>query len=128
MARTVSIGNDDFADLRRYDSFYIDKTDFISEWWNSRDKVTLITRPRRFGKTLNLNMAERFFSNLHDDQEALFGSLAIWQDEEMRKLAGQFPVIFLSFAKIKNNNFTDTRRRLAGIVSEAYSVHRHLLH
>ena len=128
MARTVSIGNDDFADLRRYDSFYIDKTDFISKWWNSRDKVTLITRPRRFGKTLNLNMVERFFSNLHDDQEALFGRLAIWQDEEMRKLAGQFPVIFLSFAKIKNNNFTDTRRRLAGIVSEAYSVHRHLLH
>ena len=86
MARTVSIGNDDFADLRRYDSFYIDKSNFISEWWNRRDKVTLITRPRRFGKTLNINMVDRFFSNLYDDQEELFGHLAIWQDEDMRKL------------------------------------------
>ena len=127
MARTVSIGNDDFADLRRYDSFYIDKTNFIREWWNGRDKVTLITRPRRFGKTLNINMVDRFLSNLYDDQETLFSHLKIWQDEDMRALAGKFPVISLSFAKIKNNNFAATRKRLAKIVSDAYSTHRSLL-
>ncbi len=127
MARTISIGKDDFADLRRYDSFYIDKTNFISEWWKGRDKVTLITRPRRFGKTLNLNMIDRFFSNLYDDQEKLFGNLAIWQDNTMRALAGQYPVINLSFAKIKNNNFAMTKKRFAKIVSDAYSCHRNLL-
>ena len=53
MARTIGIGQQDFADIRRDKLFYIDKTKFIKEWWESKDSVTLITRPRRFGKTLN---------------------------------------------------------------------------
>ena len=105
MARTVSIGNQDFADIITRNSFYIDKTGFIREWWNNDDIVTLITRPRRFGKTLNLNMVDRFFSNLYDDQEALFGNLKIWQDETIRELAGQYPVIFLSFKDVEGLNF-----------------------
>ena len=56
MPRTVGIGQQDFADIRRENLFYIDKTHFIKEWWESNDSVTLITRPRRFGKTLTINM------------------------------------------------------------------------
>ena len=62
MARTVSIGNQDFESIQNKNYFYIDKTNFIREWWESGDCVTLITRPRRFGKTLNMSMLEKFFS------------------------------------------------------------------
>ncbi len=58
MARTISIGAQDFAELIKADCFYIDKTLFIKEWWENKDKATLITRPRRFGKTLNMNMLD----------------------------------------------------------------------
>lgn len=61
MARTVGIGIQDFGDLIRKNCFYIDKSFFIKEWWESEDSVTLITRPRRFGKTLNVSMVEQFF-------------------------------------------------------------------
>ena len=56
MARTVGIGHQDFEDLRLKDNFYVDKTNFIKEWWEADDVVTLISRPRRFGKTLNMSM------------------------------------------------------------------------
>ena len=62
MARTVGIGNQDFEAIQKQGYFYIDKTRFIREWWESGDEVTLITRPRRFGKTLNMSMLEKFFS------------------------------------------------------------------
>ncbi len=61
MARTVAIGVQDFETLITNHYFYIDKTDFIREWWENGDSVTLITRPRRFGKTLNMNIVEKFF-------------------------------------------------------------------
>ena len=63
MKKTISIGAQDFAELREKQYFYIDKTNFIGEWWNGGDVVTLITRPRRFGKTLNMRMLECFFSD-----------------------------------------------------------------
>ena len=62
MARTIRIGGQDFERIRVNNNFYIDKTDFIKKWWEAEDDVTLITRPRRFGKTLNMSMLERFFS------------------------------------------------------------------
>ena len=61
MARTVAIGRQDFEKIRINNNFYVDKTDFIREWWENGDDVTLITRPRRFGKTLNMSMTEQFF-------------------------------------------------------------------
>ena len=61
MARTVAIGIQDFSDVIRNGYLYIDKTSFIREWWDSGDSVTLITRPRRFGKTLAMSMVEHFF-------------------------------------------------------------------
>ena len=66
MARTVGIGIQSFDKVRENQYFYIDKTSFIKEWWESGDDVTLITRPRRFGKTLNMSMVEEFFSVDYD--------------------------------------------------------------
>ena len=112
MAKVIGIGNESFQEIRENDCFYIDKTSFIKEWWENMDKSTLITRPRRFGKTLNLNMLECFFSNKYKDRGDLFEGLDIWKEEQYRELQGTYPVIFISFAKIKQNNYTDT---IAGI-------------
>lgn len=68
MARTVAIGIQDFEAIISNNYFYIDKTDFIREWWENGDSVTLIARPRRFGKTLNINMLERFFLLVMQDK------------------------------------------------------------
>lgn len=92
MARTVGIGIQDFADLITKDLFYIDKTNFIKEWWEREDSVTLITRPRRFGKTLNINMLDYFFSSRHAGRGDLFEKFAIWQEEKYRALQGTYPV------------------------------------
>ena len=107
MARTVSIGTQDFEKMIQRNCFYVDKTAFIKEWWDNKDDVTLITRPRRFGKTLNMSMLECFFSNEYKDRGELFEGLDIWKDEKYRELQGTYPVIFFSFAKIKQNNYTD---------------------
>ena len=74
MMRTVGIGNQDFETIRKEGYFYVDKTNFIREWWQSGDNVTLITRPRRFGKTLNMSMVEEFFPlNMPEDASCLKG-------------------------------------------------------
>lgn len=67
--------------------------------------VTLITRPRRFGKTLNMNMLECFFSVAYAGRASLFEGLSIWEEETYRSLQGNFPVIALSFADIKGSTF-----------------------
>ena len=85
MARTVAIGVQDFETIIQDNCFYIDKTRFIKEWWESKDHVTLITRPRRFGKTLNMNMLERFFSIRHQRQGEVFENLNIWKEEKYRE-------------------------------------------
>ena len=74
-------------------SFYIDKTSFIKEWWESRDKVTLITRPRRFGKTLNMDMIKCFFSNKYGNRSDLFEGLDICKEEKYHKLQETYPVM-----------------------------------
>ena len=101
MARTVAIGIQDFENLRKNNCFYIDKTSFIKEWWESMDSVTLITRPRRFGKTLNMSMLDYFFSVNHAGRGDLFEGLEIWEEEKYRELQGTYPVIYLSFANVK---------------------------
>ena len=105
MKQVISIGNQNFRSLREKDCFYVDKTNFIKEWWESMDVVTLVTRPRRFGKTLNLSMVESFFSNQYEGRADLFEELSIWKEEKYRKLQGTYPVIFLSFATIKETNY-----------------------
>lgn len=111
MARTVGIGHQDFEQVRKNNLFYIDKTGFIKEWWKRVDSVTLITRPRRFGKTLNMSMTEKFFSLNYADRGDLFDGLKIWESEEFRNLQGSYPVISLSFANVKERNYLEARRK-----------------
>ena len=120
MAKTVGIGIQSFEKIRENDYFYIDKTDFIREWWESGDDVTLITRPRRFGKTLNMSMLEQFFSVDYANRGALFDGLSIWKNEKYRDLQGTYPVISLSFARVKETNYTDTRERICSILRNLY--------
>ena len=127
MAKVISIGNQSFESMRERDNFYVDKTSFIKEWWENEDIVTLITRPRRFGKTLNMNMLECFFSNKYKDRGDLFEGLDIWKEEKYRKLQGTYPVIFLSFADVKNDNFKDTKNDIISIINEAYKQHSYLI-
>lgn len=127
MARTVSIGTQDFEEIITKNNFYVDKTSFIKEWWESDDKVTLITRPRRFGKTLNMNMLERFFSVKYKDQGNVFEGLDIWNEEKYRGLQGTYPVIFLSFAGIKETVYDMTIRRFCEILQNQYIKNYYLL-
>ena len=127
MARTVGIGIQSFDKLIGNQYLYIDKTDFIREWWESGDDVTLITRPRRFGKTLNMNMLERFLSIEYADQGEIFEGLSIWKDEKYRNLQGSMPVIFLSFADVKANTFILAREKICMLIREVYRKHDYLL-
>ena len=120
MAKVISIGNQSFESIREKNNFYIDKTLFIKEWWDNYDIVTLITRPRRFGKTLNMDMIKCFFSNEYRDRGDLFVGLDIWKDEKYRELQGTYPVIFLSFAAIKQNNYQDTIAKIKKIICSLY--------
>lgn len=127
MSRTVGIGYQDFETIRIKDLFYIDKTDFIRQWWEADDQVTLLTRPRRFGKTLNMSMVEQFFSVDYGERSELFEGLSIWEEEEYRRLQGTYPVISLSFARVKEKSYEETRERMYGILMNLYGKYRFLL-
>ncbi len=127
MARTVGIGHQDFEDLRLKNNFYVDKTNFIKEWWESDDVVTLIVRPRRFGKTLNMSMLEKFFSVKYAGRGELFEGLSIWEDEKYREMQGTYPVIALSFARVKATSFSDARKEICQIIKELYNKSDFLL-
>lgn len=127
MARTIGIGIQEFGKLIEKDYFYIDKTDFIREWWDSGDEVTLITRPRRFGKTLTMSMVEQFFSLKYAGRSDLFENLSIWREESFRALQGTYPVLSLSFANIKEKTFEVTRRKICQLLANSYSYYYFLL-
>ena len=127
MARTVGIGIQDFGKIIENDYFYVDKTAFIKEWWESGDEVTLITRPRRFGKTLTMSMVERFFSLKYAGRGDLFEGLAIWREEEYRALQGTYPVISLSFANVKERDYDTARRKICHILADLYTDYAFLL-
>ncbi len=125
--RKVSIGKQDYESLIMSGCFYVDKTYFIKEWWESEDDVTLITRPRRFGKTLNMSMLECFFSNKYAGRGDLFEGLSIWNDEKYRQLQGTYPVIFLSFAGVKQNNYLDTVKKIKKCIVELYNKYDYII-
>jgi len=139
MARTVGIGNQDFETIRREGYFYIDKTKLIKEWWENGDSVTLITRPRRFGKTLNMSMLEQFFSVKYAGRGDLFEGLSVWQekcpdggksplgDYKYRQIQGTYPVIALSFAKVKETSYLNTKKRICQIITDLYNQFDFLL-
>lgn len=127
MARTVAIGIQDFGDVIQKNCFYIDKTSFIRQWWESKDSVTLIARPRRFGKTLNMSMLEYFFSVNHADRGELFEGLSIWEEESYRSIQGTYPVISLSFANVKERDFVNTRKKICQLLTKLYVQNSFLL-
>lgn len=127
MTGKIGIGIQNFAELRESGCFYVDKTDFIKEWWDSHDSVTLITRPRRFGKTLNMSMLESFFSVDYAGRGDLFEGLSIWNDENYRAIQGTYPVIFLSFANIKERDFASARKKICQLIAKLYSKYSFIL-
>ena len=127
MGKTIAIGVQEFDKLREENYFYIDKTSFIKEWWESGDDVTLITRPRRFGKTLTMSMLENFFSVKYANRGDLFEGLSIWQEEAYQKLQGTYPVISLSFANVKEKDYRTTKIRIFQLLTKLYNQNRFLL-
>ena len=127
MARTVGIGHQNFEQLITNELFYVDKTRFIKEWWENQDAVTLITRPRRFGKTLNMSMLEQFLSVEYADRGDLFEGLAIWEEETYRKMQGTYPVIALSFADVKETSFADARKVICHTIKNLYNKYDFLV-
>ena len=127
MARTVGIGIQEFDKIINGGYFYVDKTSFIKEWWESGDDVTLITRPRRFGKTLNMSMLNRFFSVEYAGQGEIFEGLSIWKEEKFRELQGTYPVINLTFANVKEKDYTSTRKKICQLLTKLYAKHSYLL-
>ena len=127
MSRAIGIGNQDFEKVRVNNIFYIDKTNFIQEWWEAEDEVTLITRPRRFGKTLNMSMLEKFFSVNYSGRGSLFQGLNIWEYEAYREIQGTYPVLFVSFAGIKENSYAGVRESICRVIEEQYNKCDYLL-
>jgi len=127
MPKTIAIGSQSFSDIRKENCFFIDKTLFIKDWWENKDSVTLITRPRRFGKTLNLDMLNCFFSTKYKDRAELFEGLKIWEYEEYRKMQGTYPVIFLSFAGIKECDYESAVYGISRNISKLYADNAYLM-
>ena len=127
MARIIGIGHQDFTELIASGCFYVDKTEFIREWWENQDVVTLIVRPRRFGKTLNMSMLERFFSVEYKGQGEIFEGLSIWKDKTFQELQGTYPVIALSFADVKEVTFPTAREKICQIIKMVFGKYRFLL-
>ncbi len=127
MARTIGIGIQDFETIISNNYFYIDKTNFIKDWWESGDSVTLVTRPRRFGKTITMSMVERFFSIKYAGNGGIFEGLRIWKDEKYRQLQGTYPVISLSFANIKEASYTDAVSRICSLLQILFEQNHFLL-
>ena len=125
--KNIAIGIQDFEQLIKGSYLYVDKTPFIKEWWDSGDSVTLINRPRRFGKTLNMSMLERFFSVQYAGQGAVFEGLAIWEDEEYREIQGTYPVISLSFASVKARDYETTKMMIYQTLVDLYEKNHFLL-
>lgn len=120
MTKVIGIGKQSFEDIIQSNCFYIDKTSLIKEWWESEDDITLITRPRRFGKTLNMDMLKCFFSNQYRDQGQLFEGLNIWKEKKYQQLQGTYPVIYLSFADVKQTNYKDAVLKIKKIITDVY--------
>jgi len=126
MARVVGIGHQCYSQIIENNGFYVDKTDFIKEWWENFDIVTLITRPRRFGKTLNMSMLEHFFSVDYAGRSDLFDKMSIWKENKYRQLQGSYPVISLSFANVKHNTYDLAKIQICQALTDLYNHHHFL--
>ena len=127
----MPIGIDDFKKIRDEHYYFVDKTDFIRQLIDKHSAVTLITRPRRFGKTLTMSMLEYFFSIEKETQSRhLFDGLSIEKSgQEYMAQRGQYPVIFLTLKDIKNPSWTSWERMLSFLrlfLAQVYDKYRYL--
>lgn len=123
MGRNVAIGIQNYNEIIEKNYFYVDKTSFIKEWWDSGDSVTLITRPRRFGKTLAMSMVEQFFSVDYAGREDLFEGLSVWKEEKYHQIQGTYPVISLSFANVKETGYKMTVYRICQLLMKKFRMY-----
>ena len=125
---TLPIGTSNFAEIRREGWYYVDKTGLIRDLLNTRKaKVTLITRPRRFGKTLGMNMLANFF-DIQKDSKALFEGLEVSKDTTLcEQWRNQWPVLFVSFRRVDGLNFQSAYGMLKTTICELCIEHRYLL-
>ncbi|WP_243103563.1 AAA family ATPase [Clostridium sp. OM02-18AC] len=123
---SVGIGFQNFGDYACGKQFYVDKTHFISEWLRSNTALTLINRPRRFGKTMLLSTVEHFFDPRFAGQPENFKKLRVWKDEKSRALFGKIPVISVSFGSCKGMNYKQAMQGMAVNLRNMYEAHRYL--
>ena len=128
MKFSVSVGESDFCDLRRAANYYVDKTDILYELiQNTRNKVTLFTRPRRFGKTLMMSMMLNFFS-IRKDSRDIFEGLRITERKKFcEKWMNQYPVLFISFKDIEADDFQDAYEMLQIRIADVCKEYADLL-
>ncbi|MFR9081567.1 MAG: AAA family ATPase [Coprococcus comes] len=124
----IPVGISDFAEIRKNNFYYIDKTGLIEELLKTTaTKVTLITRPRRFGKTLGMSMLENFF-DIRKDSKLLFEGLVIADKQALcEKWMNQYPVMFLSLKSVDGNDFLTAYSQLAYEIGALYKEHDYLL-
>ena len=115
----VGVGEADFASLRKENAYYVDKTEIIYELvYDTKNKVTLFTRPRRFGKTLMMSMIENFFS-IRKDSRDIFEGLAITGHEDFcREWMNQYPVLFVSFKDVEAEDFNGAYKMLGACIAD----------
>lgn len=127
LSAKVVIGYQDFEDFTCGQQFYVDKTHFITEWLREGTKITLITRPRRFGKTTLLSMVRMFFDPRYAEHPEYFSKLRVWQDERSRSMFGSIPVISTSFGGCKGIDYKQSIRGMMGQLDTMYIHHEYLL-
>ena len=123
----IPVGVSDFEKIRKNDFYYIDKSGLITDILKAKTEVTLITRPRRFGKTLGMSMLANFF-DINKNSENIFAGLEIWKDQSLcSKWMNQYPTIFVSFRQVDGLDFTGAYDMLTWVISELYKKHLYLL-
>lgn len=127
MKKRLPVGVSDFGKLISNDYYFVDKSLLIKELLDSGAEVTLIPRPRRFGKTLNLSMLKFFFEKVEKSNRNLFDNLAISKNTEYMKYQGQHPVIFLTFKDVKDNDWDNCYNNIIQIIAEEFLRHKYLM-
>ena len=124
----IPVGISDFAKIRNYDYYYVDKTGLIADLLEKETaEVTLITRPRRFGKTMGMSMLANFF-DIRKDSKAMFEGLEIAKNTALcSEWMNQWPTLFLSFKKVDGLNFQDAYDMLTVVLANLYKNHMYLL-
>lgn len=122
----VGLGYQNFLDFVCGKQFYVDKTHFIPEWLASDARITLITRPRRFGKSMLLSTVRTFFDPMYADHPEYFKKLQVWKDKDCRRLFGTIPVISVSFGSCKGNHFEQAMRGVTLGLYNMYVQHEYL--